>query len=225
MTSYDVLQAVLRRWWVMLVVLGATVVVASAFKASPVYWARYDLNLVAPDRSGEVYSRTTAPTGVTAMAGILEVMLSGNHAEPQAAQQTAPLFGLRDHRGLQVLAKDKGFQWSRDYVAALSVQIAEPSAAEVDAQATALAERARTTLAAFQDQQGVPTASRITLEEPSAIEVVELYPARTRASVGAILLGTSLAVALSVGVDRWLLRRGRVRARVRRQQTLDPVRG
>ena len=225
MTSYDVGQAVLRRWWVLFVVMGATALIASTFSAAPVYWARYDLNLVAPDRSGEVYSRTSAPTGVTALAGILEVMLSGNHPEPQAAQQSAPIFGLRNRVGVQVLAKDKGFQWSRDYVAALSVQIAEPSDAQVNAEATALAERARATLATFQDQQGVPTDSRVTLEEPSALEVVETYPARTRATAAAVLLGGSLAVALAVGVDRWLLLRRRARARSRRSPNLVAARG
>ena len=225
MTSYDVVQAVLRRWWVLFVVMGATALIASTFSAAPVYWARYDLNLVAPDRSGEVYSRTSAPTGVTALAGILEVMLSGNHPEPRAAQQSAPIFGLRNRVGVQVLAKDKGFQWSRDYVAALSVQIAEPSDAQVNAEAAALAERARATLATFQDQQGVPTDSRVTLEEPSALEVVEIYPARTRATAAAVLLGGSLAVALAVGVDRWLLLRRRARARSRRSPNLVAARG
>jgi hypothetical protein len=181
----------------------------------PVYWAHYDLNLVAPDRSGEVYSRTSAPAGVTPMAGVLAVMLGGNHGEPRAATQSAPIFGLRDRVGVQVLAKDKGFQWSRDYVAALSIQIAEPSAAAVGEQAAALAKRVRATLTAVQDQQGVARPTRITMEEPAAIDIVEVFPARTRAVAGALVLGTAGSMVLTVAVDRWLLRRHRARVPIR----------
>ena len=222
MTAYDVAQAMVRRWWVLVMALVATAVFALSFApSSPVYWARYNLNLVAPDRSGAVYSRTSAPSGVTPMAGILVAMLGGNHPEPQAATQSAPIFGLRDRTGVEVLARDKGSQWSRDYVAALQVQIAEPSTAEVNAQAASLAKRARAALTEIQDQQGVARATRITLEEPSAIEVVEVFPARTRAIAGAVILGTALSLVLTVTVDRWLLRRSRSRAQVGRPRRLN----
>jgi hypothetical protein len=210
MTSDDVAQAVLRRWWVLLIALGVTVLLMRALApAPPVYWARYDLNLVAPDRSGEVYSRISAPPSVTALAGVLEVLLGGNDMGPQAATQTVPIFGLHNRTGVQVLAKDRGFQWSRDYVAALAVQIAAPTADEVDRQAAALLDRARATLATVQDQYGVPRASQVTLEEPSAIEIVRVYPAGTRAMVGLALLGVGLSLILTVTVDRLLLRRRR----------------
>ena len=101
MTAYDVARAMVRRWWVLVMALGATAVFALSFApSSPVYWARYNLNLVAPDSSGAVYSRTSAPSGVTPMAGILVAMLGGNHPEPQAATQSAPdLRSPRPHRG------------------------------------------------------------------------------------------------------------------------------
>jgi hypothetical protein len=222
MTSYDVAQAVARRWWLLLLALGVTVVGAAAFApSSPTYWARYDLSLVAPDRSGAVYSRTSAPEGVTPVAGVLEVLLEGNSAEPAAATQSAPIFGLRNRTGVQVLAKDKGFQWSRDYVAALSIQIAEPTSAAVSQEAAALARRVRAALTTVQDQQDVPRATRVTLEEPSAIEVVPVYPARTRALVGAVALGGAASLVLTVAVDRWLLRRHRARVPVGRTRPLD----
>lgn len=224
MTSYDVAQAMVRRWWVLLTATGATVLFALSYAPSPpTYWGRYDLNLVAPDRSGEVYSRTSAPVGVTPMAGVLEMMLSGNHTEPKAATQSAPIFGLRDRTGVEVLAKDNGFQWSRDYVAALSVQIAEPSAAEVDEQAAELARRARAALTTVQDQEGVARATRITLEVPSAIEVVEVSPARTRSVLGALTLGTTFSIWLTVLVDRRLSPRRRPRPPSRQPRPMDPV--
>lgn len=221
MTTYEVTQALLRRWWVVTTGLGLTLFfVLTSVPATPIYWARYDLNLVAPDRSGEVYSRTSAPEGVTPVAGVLEVILGGNHAEPRAATQAAPIFGLRPRTGVEVSAKDKGFQWSRDYAAALAVQIAEPSRAEVLSNAESLARRARWALKSIQDQQGVAQSARLTLEEPDVIEIVEIYPARTRAMAGALLLGTCLSLVLAVLLDRLLARR-RAPRRVTRAQVTE----
>ncbi len=210
MTSYDVAQALARRWWVLALGLVATFSFALTHAPYPtIYWARYDLHLVAPDRSGEVYSRTTAPSGVTPVAGVLEVMLDGNRAGPQAATQSVPIFGLRYRTGVEVQAKDKGFQWSRDYVAALAVQIAEPTREAVMARAADLAVEARAALRDIQDREGVPRPTRVVLEEPSAIDVTEIYPARTRAMAGAIILGSGLSVVITVVLDRWLMRRRR----------------
>lgn len=210
MTSDDVAQALVRRWWVLLLALAATAVVLRGLAPAPaVYWARYDLNLVAPDRSGESYSRISAPPSVASLAGVLEVLLGGNDRGPQAATQSVPIFGLHNRTGVQVLAKDQGRQWSRDYVAALAVQIAEPTPEAVERQVETLADRARATLAEIQDEHGVPRAGQVTLEEPSAIETVRVYPAGTRALVGGVLLGVGLSLVLTVTVDRLLRRRRR----------------
>lgn len=212
MTPYEVAQALLRRWWAVVAGLAITGTFAVTYSPhEPVFWARYDLQLVAPDQSGEVYSRTAAPTGVTPVAGVLEVLLGGNHAAPQPATQAAPIFGLRPITGVQVQAKDKGYQWSRDYVAALDVQIAEPTREEVLAQAASLARNARSALSSIQDREGVRHRTRVTLEEPSAIEITEVYPARTRAMAGIVVLGSALTIVLAVALDQWLLRRRRAR--------------
>lgn len=221
MTSYNVAQAVFRRWWVLLSALATTVLLALALTSSaPLYWARYDLNLVAPDRSGGVYSRTSAPSGVIPVAGVLQVLVGGNHPEPKAATDHPPIFGLRDRTGVQVVAKDNGSQWSPGYVGALSVQIAELSTAEVNEQAASFDARVAAALKQVQDRQGVPRVARITVEAPGVIEVVEVSPAKTRARVGVMVLGAALSLVATIRVDRWLIRRGGPRSRASRSASL-----
>ena len=106
--------ALFRRWWFLLAALGASaLVVWTSIQGPATYWTSDDLNLVAPDRSGEVYSRQDAPAGVIPVAGVLEILLAGTTPGPGAATQQVPIFGL-DHRyGVDIRAKDKGLQWSR----------------------------------------------------------------------------------------------------------------
>lgn len=210
MTSYEVARALLRRWWVVVGGLVVTVAFVSTHApAAPLYWARYDLFLVAPDQSGEVYSRTAPPASVTSLATLLEVLLDGNKPAPRAASQDVPVFGLSARPGVEVQAKDTGFQWNRDYSAALAVQIAMPSSNEVRREASVLAREARLNLKQIQDQQGVSRKQRVTVEEPSAIDVTKVTPAPTRAAAGALILGSALTVLLAVRIDRLILTRRR----------------
>ncbi len=218
MTSYDVIRALLRRWWFLGTGLALTLIVVAAIftRSTPIYWTTYDLNLVAPDRSGEVYSRVNAPSGVTPVAGVLEVLLAGNDTGPSAATQQVPIFALSHQFGVDVRAKDKGLQWSRDYVAALVVQIAQPSRAEVEAQVDVLGRRAAEALSEIQDQQSVPAEARLTLEEPGVVQIIEIAPSRIRAVAGALLLGLGVSLVLTVLLDRRLI------ARRRRPRTVMP---
>lgn len=217
MTSYDVVVALLRRWWVLLIALaltfGTSAVLASG---APIYWTSYDLNLVAPDRSGAAYSRTAAPYGVTPMAGVLEILLGGNHTTAAAATQQVPIFGLEHDYGFDVRAKDKGLQWSRDYVAALTIQISGPSPEAVRAQADRLGNRAQTALRTIQDDRRIPARARLTLEEPVGVDVVEIRPSYIRAAAGALVLGICVSVLLTVAVDRRLGARAAARGQRRR---------
>lgn len=212
MTSYDVAVALVRRWWFLLPALAATVlIVLTSVRTPPIYWTTYDLNLVAPDRSGEVYSRQNAPAGVIPVAGVLEILLAGNHPGPGAATQQVPIFGLGTTYGVDVRAKDKGLQWSRDYVAALTVQVSEPSRQQVLQRVEALARQAHEALQTAQDYQSVPQRARLQLDEPQAIQVVEIGPSRIRAAAGGLLLGIGSSVLLTVLLDRLLVRRRRWR--------------
>ena len=216
MTSYDVALALWRRWWFLTAALAATgLVVLMVVRGPVVYWTTYDLNLVAPDRSGEVYSRQDAPAGVTPVAGVLEILLAGNHPAPGAATQQVPIFGLRQTYGVDVRAKDKGLQWSRDYVAALTVQISQPSRDEVLSHAADLAVLAHETLREAQDDQAVPADARLRLEEPQAIQVTEIGPSKIRAAAGGMALGVALSLLLTVLLDRLLTHRTSRRPRER----------
>jgi hypothetical protein len=215
-TSYDVVLALFRRWWILLPSLAVSaLVVWTSIQAPAIYWTSYDLNLVAPDRSGQVYSRQDAPAGVIPVAGVLEILLAGNHPGPGAATQQVPIFGL-DHRfGFDVRAKDKGLQWSRDYVAALTVQISEPTRAEVLARADELEQQAREALRTVQDDQDVPQDFRLSLDEPQAIQVLEIGPSKIRAAFGGMVLGVAGSIMLTILLDRLLVRRHARRLRVR----------
>lgn len=216
MTSYDVAVALLRRWWVLVIGIALTCgVVALGARSAPIYWTSYDLNLVAPDRSGAAYSRAAAPYGVTAVAGVLEVILAGNPTGKAPATQQVPIFGLEHKSGFDVEAKDKGLQWSRDYVAALTVQISAPSSDAVLAQVDEIGARAENGLSEIQDDQEVPTKQRLTLEKPEAVEILEIKPSYIRAFVGAVVLGLGASVCLTVVIDRRLTARRRPRPRTR----------
>lgn len=216
MTSYDVALVLFRRWWFLLAALAATVlIVLTSVRGPAIYWTTYDLNLVAPDRSGEVYSRQTAPAGVTPVAGVLEILLAGNHPGPGAATQQVPIFGLDHAYGVDVRAKDKGLQWSRDYVAALTVQISEPSREQVLSHVDELAQRAQDALRTVQDDQAVPQRARLRLDEPQAIQVVEIGPSKIRAAAGGMILGVGCSIVLTILLDRLLVRRAPRRLRAR----------
>ena len=216
MTSYDVALALLRRWWALAIGIALTFgSVAVGARSDPIYWTTYDVNLVAPDRSGAAYSRAAAPYGVTAVAGVLEVLLAGNPTGAAAATQQVPIFGLDHKTGFDVRAKDKGLQWSRDYVAALTVQISAPSRDAVLSQVEELGRSAQKDLLELQDDQQVPPKERLTLESPEAVEILEIKPSRIRAVAGTVVLGLGLSVFLTVVIDRGLMARRRPRLRIR----------
>lgn len=216
MTSYDVAMALLRRWWALTMGIVLTFGLAAlGAQSAPMYWTTYDMNLVAPDRSGAAYSRAAAPYGVTAVAGVLEVLLAGNPTGAVAATQEVPIFGLDHEYGFDVLAKDKGLQWSRDYVAALTVQISGPSREAVLTQSEVLDRRALTGLRDIQDDRKVPAQERLTLEVPEAVEILEIKPSHPRALVGTVVLGLGLSVCFTVLIDGALTARRRPRLRTR----------
>ncbi|MDN5746802.1 MAG: hypothetical protein L0H31_17050 [Nocardioidaceae bacterium] len=211
MTSYDIAVALLRRWWLLAIGVVLTGTLATLISQSPpIYWTTYDMNLVAPDRSGAAYSRTPAPYGVTPVAGVLEVLLAGNHDAAAAATQEVPIFGLDHEFGFDVRAKDKGLQWSRDYVAALTVQISAPSREAVLSQVEGLGQRAQAELRTLQDDQEVPPEARLTLEEPEAVDIVKISPSYIRAVAGTVVLGLGSSVVATITLDRWLLARRRL---------------
>lgn len=212
MTSRDVLLAVLRRWYLM--VLGGLLTLAGLYYATHqpgVYFTKYEVVLLPPATERWPNKIEDPHYSLTEMAGLVVTDYNDGQREPLSASADTLLYGEGIARGSRVRLPNHGSQWRPLYPTPnIDVQVVGPGAEEVGADARSISRRLGQILQQRQDELGVVPSMRITsLVSPTDPVIAYIGGSRSRAAVGAGAVGLPLTTILVVQFDRWRSRRRR----------------
>lgn len=213
MTTADVLGAMRRRWYVLVVGLFLTGMVVGLVASRPgVYTTRAEVVLVAPPGYSSVGGTLiSADDGLIATTGLVERLVSAHLPQRAPTTQIVDLAGTGVRRGVSVRQTNTGGQW--DYLfntPLLVVQAVGPDSAAVARARDRAIARIVATLQRVQDEQGVTPRQRITTQlVPATVPVLyrQGHPQSAAGAAGTICL--VLTGLLVVALDQVLGRRRR----------------
>ena len=200
MTIWDALQALVRRWYVL---VGAVLIglLASyvAVSAEGAYWSKAEVTFLAPTSAINPNALRTTSSDLIIAAGAVAKRVNGNATWNQMADPAATIVGQGILDGSQVKLPDHGGQWSRVYPRqVLDVQVSGPNADVVRARRSQLIERIDAELARL--QEGVAPSDRITTAVvPAAPSIIYLHGSKVRAlAMIWILVGVGVLAAIQI---------------------------
>lgn len=214
MATYDVLRALVRRWYVLAPCLALTLVGAWLIHERPgVYMVDTTVYFVAPaDARTSGLADTSA--GLISLAGGVERTVNAGSDAPEPVSPEVSIADTGVRSGYRVSLPNAGGQFVVDFDRpALQVQAVgeEPGeAARLFRQAEDLV---LTTLDQIQAADGINQDGRVTARlVPDKPDPVYLGGSPARALVVAGVLGAALSVAVTLIVDHLLTRRSRRRS-------------
>ncbi|KQY42923.1 hypothetical protein [Cellulomonas sp. Root137] len=200
MTIWDALQALVRRWYVL---LGAVLIglLASyvAVTAEGAYWSHAEVTFLAPTSAINPNALRTTSSDLIIAAGAVAKRVNGNAAWNQMADPAATIVGQGILDGWQVKLPDHGGQWSRVYPRqVLDIQVSGPTADVVKARRAELIERIDAELAGL--QQGVAPSDLITTAVvPAAPSISYMHGSKVRAlAMIWVLVGVGVLAAIQI---------------------------
>lgn len=210
MTARDLLGALLRRWYV--VVLGGVLTLGALMmvgRQEPVWWTQYNIVLVGPTSDHRNSVLENPLYGLQPLVGVIATEFNDGKPPLLTGDVAATTVGEGHREGVQVRTPNLGTQWrplfSANY---LDVQVAGPDPDQVLATARETTLRVSALLEERQDELKVPPLLRAravpTSEEPT---VVPVAGSRSRAGAATVLAGGFLTLAAVYWVDRWRSRR------------------
>lgn len=207
MTTWDVLRALARRWYVGVAGLLLTVLVAFLVHTSRgVYVTTIDVHMVPPPHSGK---GSVLENSLISLAGLVERELRPGHQTEQPVSPDVTIVDLGIEEGAVVFLPNSGGQWDYNFdQPLLRVSAAGADAAQAVAHREAEVSRIRATLDRIQAEDGAPAGRRVTADlVPTAPPVYYREGSRTQALALVVLLGGVFSVVVCVEVDRVLVRR------------------
>ena len=164
MTTYDVLQAVRRRWYVAIVGLLLTVVACLFVLTKPgVYFSEADVYLI-PPASGQARRLTNTSESIISVAGLVERKVRGFNEgeEPVSGDVTIVDMGVR--HGSTAILPNSGGQWSYNFESPLlRVEAVSSSAAETAELRDDRIAQIRQALEEIQTADGIAPEAQITV--------------------------------------------------------------
>jgi hypothetical protein len=213
MTVWDLIANAGRRW--VLTLCGAVLTglaLVWAVSVPPLYFEHVRVVLI-PPASAQPNAYGYTSESLIDLAGVVARRLRSPTQDAQSVSGDVTLVGEGIREGFTVTQRNSGGQWLyRFEEPVLEVQAVGVTPSEVRAQiGTALAQ-VESTLADFQDQQGVSAANRVrTTLNPVQPQLIEQKGSRTGAIASIVLTGTLTTLlllgALSVGRDGLTRRR------------------
>ncbi|MFI2753390.1 hypothetical protein ACGIF2_08145 [Cellulomonas sp. P22] len=208
MTIWDLLQACVRRWYVVLVA-GAVGLGASyaAMGVTGVYWSHAEVTFLVPTSAINPNVLKTTTSDLIITAGVVAKRVNGNITWNQMADPAATIVGQGVRDGWSVQLPDHGGQWSTVYSRqVLEVQVSGPTAEIVRERQRELLERIDAELAEL--QQGVYDSDKITTAVvPARAAVYYIHGSTVRALAMIWLLCGAGAVAVVHATEIRALRR------------------
>lgn len=210
MTSRDLLEATLRRWYVM--VVGALVSLGFVYVATHqpvVYWTQFNILMLGP-KIPEFPNYLEDPRfTLYPVVGVIADDVNKGRRPMMTASTDTNMVGQGITRGVQVRVPNLGGQWRRDYSANhLDVQVADASPEAVTVRAGEVVEDVAEALAARQDELGIVPGMRITSIASTSDPIIYAVGGnRVRAAGAAALSGALASVALVYLLERRRRRR------------------
>jgi hypothetical protein len=218
-TTYGVIRALARRWYVVLLGLVATLAVASSLHSRPgVYFVDGEVYLTAP-AGARVDGIGDRNTSLISLAGLVEreVNALNDQEEPVSPDVTLPGMGVR--HGTQVALPNSGGQWNYYFTRpVLLVQAVAATPEETRRMYDETVADVVESLERIQVADGISPDSRVTTRTVPHVPVVSFmggFP--TRAAAVALVLGLAVTTVLAVLVDHLVLTR-----RSRRSRSPEP---
>ncbi|MFH8251579.1 hypothetical protein ACH3VR_14515 [Microbacterium sp. B2969] len=227
MTALEVLAAVGRRWYILLVVvLAAAALGFSMYRDSGSYFTRTSVTFTLPARSTLLPDSGNNDSSVIAFAGAIATTVNLGQPVVTYSSADAPYYGAGVREGVAVSLLNTGNQWTASFPSAMiDVQIVGRTSEWVTMrQQELLAEILQLTEA---EQTAARPGDRITAQvEPLSTQVQQIAPSRTTQLVAFGALGLAALIAgtwLSVAVDRMVRRGRKARARQRMLRSAAPA--
>lgn len=229
MTARTASWIVLRRWYVLLLVLVATgCCFAWRLHNEGTYASQAVLTFLPPGGQQVASKYKTDPTPLTNFAAaVVDQYNEGRPHEPLSTTD-APLYGVGLRQGVQVSLANSGNQWVNVFEQPLvNIQVVGPDEAWVAKRTDLVVSQLIGLAKSEQASSGVPQSEQITAQlQPVSGQVEHVVPGRGTTLIAAAafaLSGLIAGTALSVWTDRAIafLSRRPPRARPARSSTLS----
>ncbi|HMO10732.1 MAG TPA: hypothetical protein PKB06_04340 [Actinotalea sp.] len=116
MSIWDILQALVHRWYVVVAIgVVAAGVAYAAVSAGGVYWSRVEVTFIAPSSTVNPNSLAVTSSDLVITAGVVAKRINGNADRPVMADAATTLVGEGMLDGWAVRLPDYGGQWSTVY--------------------------------------------------------------------------------------------------------------
>lgn len=211
MTTADVLGAMRRRWYALVVGLFLTGLAIGLVGSRPgVYTTRAEVLLVEPPGYAAAPGTLISPSdSLIATTGLVERLVDARLPQRATTTQIVDLAGTGVRKGVSISQMNSGGQWDYNFTTPLLVvQAVGPDSGTVARARDRAVRRIDDTLRRIQVEQGVPPRLQITTRlVPASVPVVyrQGHPDRAAATTG--LIGLLLTGLLVVGLDQVLGRR------------------
>ncbi|MFD8306417.1 hypothetical protein ACFV29_29355 [Streptomyces sp. NPDC059690] len=204
MSPRDVAEALLRRWYVLLLALLLTA--AGAYKVlhpAPRYLSSAVVVLKPPVTGSQPNQLTNLqPPLATLSYGVIQQL------ESPAGRRELAAAGV--HGTYQLIPRNSGTSATPRYlIPSVQVQARRGDAVEADMAVQRVIDVYSRHVAAMQEGQGVASGARITASVLVAPSAAPVQGNRTRALAGTALLGATAGLLGALWLDRFALRRGR----------------
>lgn len=225
MTVREVFAALVRRWYVVVIVCAAAVFLALAMlRDGGIYTTRTVVAFTLPSTTTLTFSNGLDDANVIAFAGAVAQEINNGRPPARYSTDEAPFYGAGVREGVLVSLASAGNQWVSSFLRAeVELQIVGRSYEWVEQRQEELVDRVITVAEQQQIVAGIPPESRIeTSVIPLTLHIDYVAPSRT-----AQLIAGSAMAAAAVIVSCWLavVLDGVVRRAhplVRRRSSLSP---
>ncbi len=219
MALRELLRTLLRRWYVLVVVLVCGAFLIAHFAAEGAVFSTRTAVTFRYAESGELdrYNGTADKSVISFVATIAQEV-NGGLPPTTYSSDAAPLYGAGIRQGVQVDVLNEGNQWFPiNRKAEIDIQIVGPTHEWVEAkQQSLLGDIARTTQER-QEQAGVPVEARIVGNTvPLTLQIIRIAPNRSAQLVAVVGVGVASLLVGGWGavmLDRMIMSRRRRRAR------------
>lgn len=207
MAALDALRVLGRRWYVMVLVLAATVAVGlQLYPGQHTYSARTTVVFVWP---GALALYPTEDDGIGALVNFAALVRQGIRADDVDSTASASfggtLVGAGVGSGHSVVLPNSGGQWSDRYdQPVLNLESVGPTPAAATGDLRELVAQIDATVESLQARLNVPVESRvrISVDAPVVADGGATGATRMRGAAGAGILGIVIALVATLGTDR-----------------------
>jgi hypothetical protein len=209
-TIRDLMLALVRRWWVVLIGVVLTAAMGLVALSDPgVYFSRTEITFLAPSSQRYPNSLQTTSGDLIITAGIVAKRVEGPAAIPKFADSSVNLVGEGVREGWSLRLPDTGGQWASNFASqTLILDVVGPTRESVQTQQTAVLDEVAHELYALQREQSVDPVNDITTTAtPASAVISHVTGSRIRSLAMTAALGFGAILAAVVFLEHRARRR------------------